>query len=165
MPPPAALAIEFAFALVAYSLIVKWYVLPALAGLPLGRALTPLLLVHLLRPVTLWLLFPGVIVDASLPREFAVGTAYGDLLSAALALVAVLLLRSVPRVGVACTWLFNVVGTLDILRNLSTGVRLGVAPHMGAAVLIPAFGVPLLLVDHALVFVLLLRHGRPPSEG
>jgi hypothetical protein len=46
-------------------------------------------------------------------------------------------------------------------RNLTTGVRLGVAPHMGAAVLIPAFGVPLLLVDHALVFVLLVRAIRP----
>src|SRR5688572_29665859 len=101
MPVALALATNFLFALLAYSLVAVWYVAPALAGKSLRTALPPLLLPHLFRPVSLWLLVPGVIVEPSIPSNFAQGTAYGDLVVAALALGAALLARAERRGAIA----------------------------------------------------------------
>jgi hypothetical protein len=148
------------FALCAYTLVAKWYVLPALAGRRLQSALPPLMLPHLIRPVSLWLLAPGIIVEPTLPRVFATGTAYGDLVATSLALIAILLVRGEHRGAVAAAWVFNVVGLLDALRNCAVGMLVRAPTHMGAGVLIPAYGVPLLLVSHVLIFKVLLDHHR-----
>jgi hypothetical protein len=163
LPAPPIVAIQFVFALTAYSLVAAWYVVPRLAGRPLREALPPLILPHLVRPVSLWLLAPGVIVRPTLPSAFAEGTAYGDLVAALLALVAVVLVRTARPGAVAAAWIFNTVGLLDALRNVVVGVRTGAPAEMGAAVLVPAYGVPLLLVTHALVFKVLLDHRRARS--
>ena len=152
------MVVQFCFALAAYALVAKWYVLPALAGRPLRSSLPPLMLPHLIRPVSLWLLAPGIIVEPSLPRVFATGTAYGDLLATSLALLAALLVRGERSGAVAAAWLFNVVGLLDALRNCAVGMLVRAPLHMGAGVLIPAYGVPLLLVSHVLIFKVLLDH-------
>ena len=155
MPAPIVLVIDFTFALIAYALVAHWYVLPALAERPLRSSLPPLLLIHLLRPISLWLLVPGVIVKRTIPIGFAQGTAFGDLLAAALALVAALLVRAESKLAIPAVWLFNIVGFVDVLRNCVTGLLLGSPPHMGAAVLIPAFGVPAIIVSHGLIFKIL----------
>ena len=160
MPVPAILLTQFFVALIGYTLVARWYVLPALAGRPLRTALPPLLLPHLMRPVSLWLLAPGVVVQPSLPRSFAEGTAYGDLVATALALIAALLLRADAKGAVLATWIFNLIGVADALRNCLVGMRLQAPQHMGAMVFVPAFGVPLLLVTHVIVFKLLLDHRR-----
>jgi hypothetical protein len=57
-------------------------------------------------------------------------------------------------------WVFNIVGTVDLLNAFYQGNRLGVgiAPGLqGAAYFIPTVVVPLLLVTHVLVFCILLR--------
>jgi hypothetical protein len=118
------------------------------------------MLPHLVRPVSLWLLAPGIIVEPTLPRHFATGTAYGDLFAASLALLAILLVRSERPGAVAAAWVFNVVGFADALRNCAVGMAARAPTHMGAGVLIPAYGVPLLLVSHVLIFKLLLDHRR-----
>ena len=160
MPVPAIILTQFFVALLGYGLVARWYVLPALAGRPLKLALPPLLLPHLVRPVSLWLLAPGVVVHPRLPRSFAEGTAYGDLVATALALIAVLLVRAEARGAVLAAWIFNVVGLVDALRNCLVGMLAQAPRYMGAGVFIPAFGVPLLLVTHVLVFKLLLDHHR-----
>ena len=160
MPAPVALVIDFVFALTAYTLVARWYVLPALSGRPLRTSLPPLLLLHLMRPVSLWLLVPDVIVKPTIPETFARGTAFGDLVATALALVAIALIRTESSLGVGAAWLFNVVGLADALRNCAVGMLYRSPPHMGAGVLIPAFGVPLLLVSHVLIFKLLMDHRR-----
>jgi hypothetical protein len=160
MPIPAILLTQFFVALIGYTLVARWYVLPALAGRPLRAALPPLLLPHLVRPVSLWLLAPGVVVQPSLPRSFAEGTAYGDLVATTLALIAIALLRAEVKGAVVAAWIFNVVGMLDALRNCLVGMWFQAPQHMGAAVFVPAFGVPLLLVTHVLIFKLLLDHER-----
>jgi hypothetical protein len=164
VPAPLVLATQFSFALVAYTLVAKWWIRPALRDVPLDRALPPLLLLHLVRPVSMWLLVPGVLVRPTIPSDFASGTAYGDLLSATLAFVAVLLVRRRHSAGVAATWVFNVIGSLDILRNVAVGMLRGAPEHMGGMVFVPAYGVPLLLVSHALVFVVLLDHRATRRE-
>jgi hypothetical protein len=118
------------------------------------------MLPHLVRPVSLWLLAPGVIVEPTLPRYFATGAAYGDLVAASLALVAILLVRSERPGAVAAAWVFNVVGFVDALRNCAVGMATRAPNHMGAGVFIPAYGVPLLLVSHVLIFKLLIDYRR-----
>jgi len=162
---PPIVALQFTFALVAYSLVAKWWVLPALAGRPLRTALPPLILPHLMRPVSLWLLAPGVLVQPSLPRGFATGTAYGDLAATSLALIAALLVRGERRGAVLAAWLFNIVGLLDALRNCAVGMLVRAPNHMGAMALVPAYGVPLLLVTHVLIFKVLLDHRRRQLEA
>jgi hypothetical protein len=160
LPAPIALVVQFAFALTAYALVARWYVVPALVGRPLRDALPPLIVIHLVRPVSLWLLVPGVIVEPTIPHAFAVGTAWGDLVVTALAVLAIFLVRTERRSGVAAAWVFNVAGLLDALRNCAVGMQVCAPEHMGAAVLVPAYGVPLLLVSHVLVFRVLWQSRR-----
>jgi hypothetical protein len=154
---------QLVFNVCVLTLVARWYVAPRLARLPRHEALVPPILVHLVRPISLWLLVPGVVVRETLDRSWALSTAAGDLVATALALAAVLALRRGHQAGVALAWVFNfnVVGLLDALKNGAFAARLGVPPHMGPAVLVPAYPVAALLVSHGLVFWLLLR--REPA--
>jgi hypothetical protein len=130
---------------------------PALRRRPRAEALRPLLLLHAFRFVGLTFLVPGV-VSPDLPAGFARPAAYGDLTTSILALLAVATLRSRP--GTLVVWVFNIVGTVDLLNAFYQADRLGVgiAPGLqGAAYFIPTVLVPLLLVTHLLVFCILLR--------
>ena len=57
-------------------------------------------------------------------------------------------------------WLFNVVGTVDLIYAVTRRTLEQAAPGMGAAWHIPTFLVPALLVSHFLVFKLLLGPRR-----
>ena len=149
--------LQFLLSLVVYGLIARWYLAPRLAPLPLASALMPLLFLHATRHLGMVFLVPSV-VGPGLQPEFAVPAAYGDLLAALLALAAIVALRARWRAALALTWLFNVVGTLDLINALYRGTRLQV--QLGAAYYIPTFAVPALLVTHAMIFALLLRR-RP----
>jgi hypothetical protein len=157
MSPPQIFGLQFLMSLLVCGLIARWYVAPRLATLPRGAALTPLLLLHATRYLGLVFLVPAV-VGAPLPREFAVPAAYGDLLAALLALLAIAALRARSAIAVGLVWLFNVVGSLDLLYALYQGNRLEVA--LGAAYYIPTVGVPALLVTHAMIFSMLVRRTR-----
>ncbi len=54
-------------------------------------------------------------------------------------------------------WLFNVVGTVDLLHAVFRGLSVGAQENFGAAWYIPTFIVPALLVTHFMVFARLLR--------
>jgi hypothetical protein len=155
--PPQIFGLQFLMSLLVYGLIARWYVAPRLAALPLPAALTPLLPLHATRYLGMVFLVPTV-VGAPLPRDFAVPAAYGDLLAALLALVAIAALRTHAAIAVALVWLFNLVGTLDVLYALYQGNRLEVA--LGAAYYIPTVAVPALLVTHAMIFSMLVTHRR-----
>src|SRR5207244_9413127 len=107
--------LQFLLSLIVYSLIAGWYVRPRLAPLPLPSALTPLLFLHAFRHLGMVFLVPTV-VGGRLASEFAVPAAYGDLLAALLALAAILALRARWRPALALVWLFNVVGTVDLVN-------------------------------------------------
>ena len=139
---------------IAYWLIARSYVMPALGKLPRAEALQPLLFLHCFRYIGMAFLLPGV-VAADLSTTFAVTAAYGDLAAALLALVAVIALRNQWGMAIGLVWIFNVVGTLDLLHALPQGVLHIHAGQLGGAYLIPALIVPALLVSHYLVFKLL----------
>ncbi len=98
------------------------------------------------------------VVGPSLEPAFAVPAAYGDLLAALLAVLAIVALRSRWPIALPLVWLFNVVGTIDLVNAFARGIRLNVS--LGAAYYIPTFVVPALLVTHAMIFVMLVRRAR-----
>ncbi len=156
MSPQAIFGISVLLGLVVWGMVVVWYVWPALRDRPRTEALRPLLLLHAFRFVGLAFLVPGV-VSPDLPAAFAEPAAYGDLATSMLALLAIAMLGS--RAGTIIVWVFNSVGTVDLLNAFYQGDRLGVgiSPGLqGAAYFIPTVLVPLLLVTHGLVFRILL---------
>jgi hypothetical protein len=105
-------------------------------------------------------LVPGIVVQP-LPDNFAIPAAYGDLLTAVLALLALVMLRSGWKGAMAALWVFNVVGTVDLLNALR---HVDVAPNLGAAWYIPTLFVPLLLVTHFMIFARLLNPAASREE-
>jgi hypothetical protein len=142
----------------AWGILAARYLWPALRNLPRAQALQPLLLLHCFRFVGLAFLVPGV-VSPDLPSAFARPAAYGDLVAAVLALLALVALRS--PLGIGLVWVFNLWGSADLLHAFYQGrVGVGFEPgQLGAAYFIPTVVVPLLLVTHVLVFRLLLERG------
>ncbi|MFQ5757081.1 MAG: hypothetical protein ACE5H7_13465 [Acidiferrobacterales bacterium] len=152
----AIFGLQFVMSLVVWGLIAKWLVAPWLAKMSQHQALFWLTLPHAFRYMGMVFLVPGVVAQP-LPGAFAMPAAYGDLVTGVLALVALIALRTGWVGAVALVWLFNIVGTVDLLNALR---HLNVAPAFGAAWYIPTFLVPLLLVTHFMIFVRLLRRTR-----
>ena len=96
MPLLAIFGICVGLSFVVWGTIAAQYFWPALRILPRSRALRLLLLVHSFRFIGLAFLVPGV-VSPNLPAEFARPAAYGDLIAAVLALVALAGLASQVR--------------------------------------------------------------------
>ncbi len=145
----------FSGGLISAALVARWYLWPWLRNASEGDAYTPLLLAHSYRFVGLLFLAPGAVQQA-LPQVFANTAAWGDVLSALLALVALAALRRGQIHAGAWLWTFNIVGTADLLVAVGLGVATGAAGAMGAAIWIPILIVPPLLVTHALIFMRLV---------
>ena len=156
MDTPEIFRLQFLLSLVVWTVIARSLVGPWLNGMARDRALLWLTLPHAFRHIGMVFLVPGVVAQP-LPADFSVPAAYGDLLAGVLALVALIALRARWAGAVALVWLFNLVGTVDLLNALR---HRGVAADFGAAWFIPTFLVPLLLVTHFMIFVRLLRRER-----
>ncbi len=157
MDTQAIFGLQFVMSLVVWGLIAKWLLAPWLAKMPSYDALFWLTLPHAFRHIGMVFLVPGVVAQP-LPAAFAMPAAYGDLVTGVLALLALVALRTGWVGALALVWLFNIVGTVDLLNALR---HVNVAPAFGAAWYIPTFLVPLLLVTHFMIFVRLLRRARP----
>jgi hypothetical protein len=150
-------AISVSFGLAVWGIVAWQYIWPALRERPSPENLKPILLLHAFRFLGLAFIVPGV-VSSELPAAFAQPAAYGDLISATLALLALLTLGT--RAGMALAWVFNSFGTADLLFAFYLGSRISLpdAPGLsGAAYFILTAYVPLLLITHGLAFRILLR--------
>jgi hypothetical protein len=157
MPPRALFGISVILSFISWGIIARRYIWPALRRVPRTQALRPLLLLHAFRFVGLAFVIPGV-VSPDLPAAFAGPAAYGDLSTAILALLSIATLGT--TLGIVLVWAFNILGSADLLYAFYQGNRVGLdsAPGLqGAAYFIPTVLVPLLLITHALVFLLLLK--------
>jgi len=155
-------AASIALSIIAWGAVTAFYFWPELRSRPRTEGLRPLLLLHAFRFVGLAFLVPGV-VSPELPAAWARPAAYGDLVAALFALLALAGLKS--RLGFPLVWVFNLWGTADLLHAFYQGNAVGLDPgHLGAAYFILTVLVPLLLVTHALVFWLLLRGETPAGE-
>ena len=160
MNPIVLFGIQFTLSLVAYWLIASWYVAPRLSGLPRELALAPLLWVHAFRIVGGTILAPGA-VGPGVPMEFRTMIGYGDLITALLALLALIALRThLPR-AIAFAWLCVIVGLLDTVNAIVQSVRFSVFTYaLGVNWVIVTIYVPALLVSSLLIFIQLLDRNR-----
>jgi hypothetical protein len=155
MSPLIICAISIVFSFVAWSIVAAHYIWPELRGQMRARALRPLLILHSFRFLGLAFLIPGV-VSPDLPAAYAAPAAYGDIIAAGLALIALAALNN--GWGDFLVWIFNIWGTADLLYAFYQGNQVGLQPgHLGATFFIPTLIVPLLLITHGLVFRILLR--------
>ena len=157
MPPAILFGISAAFGLAVWGVVAWQYIWPALSERPNPENLKPILLLHAFRFLGLAFVVPGV-VSPELPATFAQPVAYGDFITAVLALLAVATLGT--RTGTVVTWVFNTFGTADLLFAFYLGSRISLptAPGLlGAGYFILTAYVPLLLISHGLVFRILLR--------
>src|SRR5437588_12234128 len=115
MEPIVLFGIQFTLSLLAYLLIAFWYVVPRLSGLPRELALVPLLWVHAFRIVGGTILAPGA-VGPGVPMEFRTMIGYGDLITAFLALLALIALRTRFTGAISPVWLCVPVGVLDTVN-------------------------------------------------
>ena len=158
MLPQLRFFVSIAFAFIAWGIVAKRYIWPNLRHRPQAEALRPLLILHSFRFIGLAFLVPGV-VSPDLPSAFAHSAAYGDIVAATLALLA---LASLPRrPGVVIAWIFNLWGSADLLNAFYQANDAGLVPgQLGVTYFFPTLVVPLLLITHGLVFRILLRHQR-----
>jgi len=157
MPSPVLFGISVAFGLAAWGAVAWHYIWPALRERSSPGNLKPILLLHGFRFLGLAFVVPGV-VSAELPATFARPLAFGDLISAVLALLAAATLGS--RSGTVLTWVFNTVGTADLLWAFYLGSRVSLPDSqglLGAGYFILTAYVPLLLITHGLAFRIPLR--------
>jgi hypothetical protein len=152
----AIFGLQFVLSLVVWGLIAKWLLAPWLENKSPHEAFFWLTLPHAFRYMGMVFLVPGV-VARPLPGAFAIPAAYGDLVTGLLALLALIALRTGWARALALVWLFNIVGTVDLLNALR---QASVVPDFGAAWYIPTLFVPLLLVTHIMIFARLLRRAR-----
>jgi hypothetical protein len=157
MAPVVIFGIQFTLSLVAYALLAAWYGVPRLSRLPRELALVPLLWIHAFRVVGGTILAPGA-VEAAVPLDFRTMVGYGDLLTAFLALLALIALRHRLPAAIGLVWLTVGIGMLDTLNAIVQSVRYDVFSFaLGVNWVIVTAYVPALLVSSALIAWLLLR--------
>jgi hypothetical protein len=157
MPFAALFGISAAFGLAVWGAVAWHYIWPALRERPSPENLKPILLLHGFRFLGLAFVVPGI-VSPELPAAFAQPVAYGDLMSAILALLALAALGT--RAATGMTWVFNTFGTADLLFAFYLGIGISLPDKqglLGAGYFILAAYVPLLLITHGLAFRILLR--------
>jgi hypothetical protein len=158
MLPQLSFFMSIAFGFIAWGIVARRYIWPKLRLRQRAEALRPLLILHSFRFIGLAFLVPGV-VSADLPSAFAHSAAYGDIVAAILALLA---LASLPRgAGVVIAWIFNLWGSADLLNAFYLANDAGLVPgQLGVTYFIPTLVVPLLLITHGLAFRILLQPQR-----
>ncbi len=157
MPSPALFGITVVLGLAAWGAVAWHYIWPGLRERSSPENLKPILMLHGFRFLGLAFVAPGV-VSPELPAAFAQPVAYGDLISAILALLALATLGT--RTGTVAPWVFNTFGTADLLFGFYLGARISLPNTpglLGAGYFILAAYVPLLLITHGLAFRILLR--------
>lgn len=150
------LTVNLLFSTFVFYIAARLYLLPRLDDCEPRTILLPILLLHALRHLGLMFLAPGA-VYAGIPRDFTTPAAFGDLVAAVLALIAIPAVASRAKSAKPLVWLFNIVGSLDLINAIVLATIYDAAPLMGPAYWIPAFWVPALLVTHYVTFLLLLR--------
>jgi len=151
---------SIAFSLIAWGMVTARYIWPELRLRSRAEGLRPLLILHSFRFVGLAFLVPGV-VSPDLPSTFAHSAAYGDIIAAILASLALISLPSAS--GVVIAWIFNIWGAADLFNAFYQANHAGLmAGQLGATYFIPTLIVPLLLITHGLGLRILVQRENEP---
>lgn len=146
-----------------WALLIATYVWPRLKLMDRVEAHRAIATFNSFRFFGLVFLLPGF-VGANLPQAFATPTAYGDLATAMLAILALLTVR-VRFLFWPLVWAFNLFGLADLVMATVNAVRTdlpSMAGQLGAAYAIPMLYVPALFWMHLLALWLLMRPAPAP---
>ena len=135
----------------------RLYLLPLVPRVRPQQILVPILLLHSTRHLGLMFLTRGATFPG-MPPQFAYPAAFGDLITAILAFAAIPFVLRSSGLAKPAVWLFNIVGTIDLITAITTATIYNAPVAMGPAYWIPAFWVPLLLVTHYVTFIVLWKH-------
>ena len=155
-----AFGTSFSFSLITYALIFGIFLAPLLRQMEYSKALIALLSIHCLRTVGLMVIIPSVIGETAnpLPVEFAESIAYGDLASAILALLCIVLLHFAKMKNMILVWVFSLVGMGDLLLALINAMRFDATSYtIGVNWFALNYFVPALWVTHIAIVLLLIR--------
>src|ERR1700704_336616 len=141
---------------VIFYVAARLYLLPQLSRLQPRQILVPILLLHSTRHLGMMFLTRGATYPG-LPEQFAYPAAFGDLLTAIIALATIPLVLGGSPMARLAVWFFNIFGTVDLLVAITLATIYDAPVSMGPSYWIPAFWVPLLLVTHYVTFLLLRR--------
>ena len=158
MPPQIIFLTHLILGYVACLLCFSVYVMPRLKSLDRIEAHRVIATLHSFRFFGLVFLLPGV-VGPNLPAGFATFSAYGDLTTGLLAMLALLTVR-IRSVFWPLVVAFNLVGAVDIIVDYYHGNQVGLpalAGELGATYAIPIIYVPVLMITHVVAFYLLVR--------
>ena len=158
MSPQIIFPLDLVLGYIAWLLCFSAYIWPRLKAMDSVSAQRAIATFHSFRFIGLVFLVPGV-VGPNLPANFAGFAAYWDLATAILAILALLTIRVK-----ALFWLFvaafNIAGTIDLLFDYYHAIISGLRTmpgELGAAYVIPAIIVPMLMITHVAAFYLLIR--------
>ncbi|MGH9739048.1 MAG: hypothetical protein ACRD4X_10740 [Candidatus Acidiferrales bacterium] len=160
MNPSAIFGINVLMSLTS-SIVAALFAWPRLRIANGHQALLWLVAPHMfLRFIGLSFLVPGV-VSGSLPKAWAVPAGYGDFVAGILAIIATVGLARTAARAIPAVWIFNVWGAADLLFGFYKGWRVNLPQDpgsLGAGFYLVTAIVPLLLVSHALIFMLLMQN-------
>jgi hypothetical protein len=153
-----------ALGIIGWATIFATIIWPKMKGQPRVQQLKTLTAIHFFRYFATTLLITGL-VSRKLPSGFADPAAFGDLISLGLAYIAFFGLQrssGVEQPSLIPVWIFNIVGTADLLLAIVLGPALIRDPgDLGLGYIIPTVYVPLLLTAHFYALKLL---GQRSSE-
>jgi len=158
MSPRAIFLIDMMLGYIAWALCIATYVWPRLKAMDRIEAHRAIATFNSFRFFGLVFLLPGF-VGPNLPGGFATPAAYGDLVTALLAILALLTVR-VRFLFWPLVWAFNLIGLIDLVINTAHAVSVNLplmAAQLGAGYAILILYVPALFWTHLLAFWLLLR--------
>ena len=110
----------------------RLYLLPLIPHVEPQQILVPILLLHSMRHLGMMFLTRGATYPG-LPSQFANKAAFGDLVTSIIAFVAIPLVLSGSGLAKPAVWIFNVVGTVDLLVAITTATiytALGIDPNL-----------------------------------
>jgi hypothetical protein len=158
MSPATIFQIQLVLGYVPWLLFFGMYALPWLKSKDHVEAQRAIALLHSFRFFGLVFIVPGV-VGPNLPAGFATFSAYGDLATGVLAMLALLTVRIRPLFW-SFVVAFNLVGTVDLIVDYYHGNEFDLATlagELGATYAIPIIYVPALMITHFVAFYLLVR--------
>ena len=164
MSPAMIFQLQLVLCYVPWLLCFAAYAWPRLRAMDPVAAQRAIATLHSFRFFGLVFLVPGV-VGPNLPAGFAVFSAYGDLATGVLAMLALLTVQIRPLFW-ALVIAFNAVGATDLVVDYYHGFQLGLATQagqLGAAYAILIIYVPLLMITHVASVRLLAR--RQPAAA
>lgn len=156
MAPFIVLSVQCVFSLLIFSLLAKWYVIPAITKKH-SEILALLLIVNLFRYLPLSLFMPGQ-VSSNFPLHIKEIVAYGDFISAFLALIALITFKSGSKSAKYMVWFFSIISIIDMMAALSFAMASEIYDlNLGTNYFTVSVYVPLLIVAQALILNILLK--------